>query len=149
MVGEMQTSEGKVDISQMPLSPRQREVWELSYGLGENKQPMRAKEISEKLGISTNSVYVHRRRVRKMLEDHGFLPSVERQPKRIIRQTNSENRMDNVVQSLQAELDGYNEEEKSLKQRLEQIEKEKPELEAALERLKVVQSNHKELTAVA
>ncbi len=144
----MYTDEAKVDTSSMPLSPRQRQVWEMSYGLGDYEKPLKAKDISEALNISTNSVYVHRRRVRKMLEDHGILPVGERSPKRIIRQP-AENRMDNVVSNLQAELEGYNKEEQALKQRLETIEKEKPELEAALERLQRVLDSAEHISAVA
>lgn len=131
-------NESEVDISRMPLSPRQREVWEMTHGLNGNTQPMRAKEISEKLGISTNSVYVNRRRVRKMLEDHGV--DVAIQPRKIIRQQ-SGNRMDNVINSLKAELIGYEQEEAALLKRLGQIRKEKPEVEAALERLQIVLEN--------
>lgn len=131
--------ESEVDISTMPLGARQKQVWEMTHGLGEYKTPMRAREIADTLGISTNSVYVNRRRVRKILEDHGVLSGTPAkiQPRRIIRQT-SENRMDSVIHTIEEQIQGYDDEERALTERLEQIRKEKPELEAALNRLRTV-----------
>jgi DNA-binding CsgD family transcriptional regulator len=120
------------DISGVPLTDRQRQVWEMTHGLGDYNQPMRASEIAKELGISTNAVYVTRRRVRQILEDQGLVRPGEKQPKRIIRQKSG---LEEAIDSLRDQLLGYDSEEESLKNRLELIEKTRPDLQEALERL--------------
>jgi prefoldin subunit 5 len=93
---------------------------------------MRASEIAKELGISTNAVYVTRRRVRQILEDQGLVRPGEKQPKRIIRQKSG---LEEAIDSLRDQLLGYDSEEESLKNRLELIEKTRPDLQEALERL--------------
>lgn len=125
------------------MTTRQRQVWEMTHGLGEFEgKPMTAQEIATALGITTNSVYVTRRRVKKML---GLDDEPTRlMPKRIIRQ---ESGIQSAVRSLQTELDGYTEEEEALRARLEQIEREKPEVEAALNKLRAVTEAEHEAVA--
>jgi hypothetical protein len=116
------------------LTNRQQEVWDLTFGL--NGQPkLGAEEISKKLGISTNSVYVTRRRVRAKIEESEAL--APRAPKNIIRLGNGvlDGGLDDVADTLRVRLDGYTREESELRKRLQQIEKERPEIEKMLARL--------------
>lgn len=114
------------------LTPRQRQVWEMSNALGEFDRKMNAGEISKVLGITTNSVYVTRRRVKKLL---GLDDGEMIQPRRIIRQ---ESGLEVAKRQLEEQVVAYNEEEQNLRERLEQIERERPEIKAALERLEAV-----------
>lgn len=125
------------------LTDRQRQIWERSAGIGEfNGRPMTAVEIAKELGVTTNNVYVTKRRVRTILGMDS-----KQEPKRIIKQ---ESNLDSAVSSLQKELDGYEAEVERLNARLEQIEREKPVVEAALDRLRgVTQSENDGVLAVA
>lgn len=115
------------------LTDRQRQVWEMTHGLGDYDRPMSAAEIAKALGITTNSVYVTRRRVKKTL---GLDEGEQRlMPRRIIRQ---ENGLEVAKRQLQEQIDGYTQEEEVLRKRLDQIEREKPEIQEALNRLVAV-----------
>jgi DNA-binding CsgD family transcriptional regulator len=126
------------------LTPRQRQVWEMTHGLGEFDKPKSASEIAQALGITSNSVYVTRRRVKKLLGlDEGEFAS----PKRIIR--HESNGLTSAERSLQAQLDGYEREESELKDRLGQIKREKPEVEKALGLLRGLSEKAEEREVVA
>lgn len=113
------------------LTDRQRQIWERLEGIGEFEgRPQKPAQVAAELGVTTNNVYVTRRRVRSALGIEGM-----RTPKRIIRQ---ESNLDSAVHSLQSQLDGYEEETRHLQERLEQIERERPAIESALERLRDV-----------
>lgn len=119
------------DISK--LTSRQSEIWQRTQGLGEwEGKPQKATEIARDLGVTTNNVYVTRRRVKTIL---GL---DEQKPKRIIHQ---ESNLDAAISSLQAELDGLDEEKSQIESRLEQIQRERPGIEAALDRLFAVTDN--------
>lgn len=120
------------DVTTIKLTDRQREVWEMSHGLGEfsAQGPMRAKEIAEALGISANAVYVTRRRVRQILD--GEVGSGQA-PKRIIR---NGNHLEHAITSLEEELAGYDGEIERINARLEEIERRKPEVEETLDKLR-------------
>lgn len=117
------------------LTARQRQVWEMTHGMGDYEGPMRADEIAKELGITPNAVYVTRRRVRAILEEKGLVEPGTRQPKRIIRQRSG---LEEAIDSLETQLEGYETEVERLRTRLEQIERQKPELEEALGRLKAI-----------
>lgn len=126
----------QIDISDFPsITDKQRKVWEMTYGLN-GYQSMKAKEIARKLEMTPNSVYVHRRRVKKMLEDHGLIDKGEIKPKRIIYPQQQSNRLEYLIFSLEKELEEYEEEEKTIRARLDKIEKEKPEIESAINRFR-------------
>lgn len=129
--------------SDVKLTERQRQVWEMTNGLGEfDGNPMRAQEIAEKLGITPNSVYVTRRRVKQALENQGH--STERSPLRYRKQ---KSHLEQAVESLETELAGYDKEKADLEARIEQIERERPAVQAAIERLKAVTAAEKDLVA--
>jgi hypothetical protein len=103
----------------------------MTHGLGEFEKAMNAQAIASALGITTNSVYVTRRRVKALLGLDGEAGRLT--PKRIIRQ---ESGLELAVRSLEEQLTGYDQEESDLKERLAQIEREKPEIEQALKGLR-------------
>lgn len=114
------------------LTDRQREIWEMTKGMGKwEGRPMKAPEIADTLGISANAVYVTRRRVKQIIED----ASGGRAPKRIIRQ---ESRIEMAIEALEAELTGSIEEEAALMARVEQLQRERPEVERVLKDLRSV-----------
>lgn len=120
-----------MDISQVRLTNRQKQVWEMTHGLGEYEQPMKAQEISKMLGISTNAVYVTRRRVKQLLEREG-IETGELRPKRIVRHASGK---EAAVLALRRQLEEFDREENALRERLEQIENERPEITIALRHL--------------
>lgn len=138
--GQLATTERSLET----LTARQRQVWEMTHGLGDYATPMSAGEIAKALGITTNSVYVTRRRVKKLLgiadEPTGLMP------KRVFRQ---ESGLQVAQRQLQEQLDGYDQEEESLRGRLQQIEREKPEIAEALKRLRAVTEKTEEREPVA
>lgn len=122
------------------LTDRQREIWERLQGLGEfDGKPMKVTEVAKELGITTNNVYVTKRRVKTLLGMEN-----KHSPKRIVQQQSN---LESAVESLQKELSGYEEEKARLHERLEQIEHERPAVEAALERLRAVTTDAAENVA--
>lgn len=113
------------------LTAKQREIWEYTHGLG-GRDKLRAKQIAETLGISVNGVYVTRRRVKQKIEQAGGV--VPQSPKRVIRMTEARG-LERAMQELRTQLDDYAEEEKAIRERLEVIERERPEIEQAFAQL--------------
>lgn len=117
------------------LTSRQRQIWEMSQGLGEwEGNPQDARQIADALGVTTNNVYVTRRRAKQIL--HGEETQHRREPKRILR--TGAGGLQTALAALQEQLDGYKDEEATLRARLDQIEREKPEVENTIKRLRKV-----------
>lgn len=116
------------------LTDRQRQVWDMSYGVGsrEGQGKMKAPDIAQELGISANAVYVHRRRIKTIIEQRN---GGDLSPKRIIRQ---ESRLEMAIAALEAEMQGMDDEEETLQARLDQIHRQRPEVEKVLDSLRSV-----------
>jgi DNA-binding CsgD family transcriptional regulator len=141
----MPTNQSNLD--RIHLTPRQREVWEMTHGIGAFDEPMNAKEIAAQLGITDNAVYVTRRRVRQILEQAG-IESGGRTPKRIMSDSAQKaSHLDQAIAELEAQYNAYDSEEAKLQARIEQISREKPEVKASLDRLRAISGIVEEVVA--